>query len=147
MEDMTERNDVNNDLQNSEEAAEACDKNETPSEAPSKAPTDYAELVREDVRILSEEFSELSELRDICELEDPIRYGALRDLGLSPAEAYLATTRSRAKFDNRSHLHSSPMVSSRSSGYIPEADMEAARELFSDLTDSQIRCLYKKVTK
>ena len=107
----------------------------------------YGELVKADIAALSAEFSELSELSDITELENPLRYAALRDLGLTPAEAYLATTKNRRKTDNRSHLFGMPMVSSSPLGSMSERELESARELFSDMSDAQIRKLYKKVTK
>ena len=112
-----------------------------------EASVDYAELVREDVRALKSEFSELSGLSDITELENPLRYAALRDLGLSPAEAYLATARKQRARDNRSHLYGAPIINSRRSGVIPESEMAAAREIFGGVPDSEIRRLYKKVTK
>ncbi len=138
---------VNNDLQESEENADMCEKSEVSEETADKSAADYAELVRSDIRELAEEFPELSGLSDICELENPLRYAALRDLGLSPAEAYLASSKKRAHFDNRSHLHSTPIIPSRANGYMPEHEMAAARELFSDMSDAEIRRLYKKVTK
>jgi hypothetical protein len=107
---------------------------------------DYSEVVIRDVITLRAEFPELSGLSDVCELENPLRYAALRDLGLSPAEAYLATSR-RHKKDNRSHLHSTRTASYSSQGSMSEAEMAAAREIFGDISDSEIRKLYKKVTK
>ena len=110
--------------------------------------TDYEEIIREDIETLRGEFSELSALRDITELENPMRYAALRDLGLSPAEAYLATTRHTRKRDNRSHLHTAvPRMAAIPKGYMSDRELEAARELFSDMSDAEIRKLYKKVTK
>ena len=66
-------------------------------------------------------------------------------IGLSE-EAYLAT-RKRERADNRSHLYPSPTVASFESGAVPEADMRAAREIFGDISDREIRKLYKKVTR
>ncbi len=143
MDEKLENKNVNNNLQSPEESAEMYENSDkTPAEP---EPTDWAKVVREDVLALSEEFPELSELRDICELENPMRYAALRDLGLTPAEAYLASARGRRGFDNRSHLRSSPMITAGGSGYVPERDMEMARELFSELSDAEIRKLYKRV--
>ncbi len=149
MDEKNELTDVNNNLQENAESSDTHEKNEEISELSSQEHTevDYAEIVKNDIRELSEEFSELAALSDICQLENPIRYAALRDLGLTPAEAYLATTKARRSFDNRSHLYSSPIVSSARSSYIPEQEMEIARGIFSDMSDAQIRQLYKKVTK
>ena len=107
---------------------------------------DYAAVVEEDIRTLREEFRELSTLTDICELDDPMRYAALRDLGLTPAEAYLATAK-RQKKDNRSHLVATRAVSKSPLGSMSDAELMAAREIFDGVPDSEIRKLYKRVTK
>ncbi len=111
--------------------------------------TDYAQLIAEDVAALKASFPELKDLADITELDNPMRYAALRDMGLTAAEAYLATTPRRAVYDNRSHLSgavprakSTPPTSGMS-----RSEWAAARELFSDLSDSEIHELYKKATK
>lgn len=109
--------------------------------------TDYGELLKSDMKELSVEFSPDSEL-DISDLKNPIRYGALRDLGLSPREAYLASGGKKSSEDNRAHLSSSvPRKFSSQFSEMPRAELDAARELFGDLSDAQIRNLYKKVTK
>ena len=107
---------------------------------------DYAAVVEEDIRILKEEFRELSSLSDICELDDPLRYAALRDLGLTPVEAYLATAKRQRK-DNRSHLVATRTVSRAPVGSMSDAELMAAREIFDGVSDSEIRKLYKRVTK
>lgn len=111
-----------------------------------EATVDYAAVVQEDIRILKEEFRELSSLSDICELDDPLRYAALRDLGLTPAEAYLATAK-RQKKDNRSHLMATHTVSKSPVGSMSDAELMAAREIFDGVSDSEIRKLYRRVTK
>jgi len=109
--------------------------------------TDYKELLKADMLELSGEFSPGKEM-NISDLKNPIRYGALRDLGLSPKEAYLASGGKRENEDNRSHLSSSvPKKFSSQFSEIPRAELDAARELFGDLSDAQIRNLYKKVTQ
>ena len=108
--------------------------------------TDYAAIVSEDLKILREEFSELASISDILELDNPIRYAALRDLGLSPTEAYLATAK-RAKKDNRSHLVATRCVSVEKNGAMSDAELASARELSSGISDREIRKLYKRVTK
>lgn len=107
---------------------------------------DYEAVVKDDLKILREEFSELSEITDICELDNPLRYAALRDLGLSPTEAYLATAK-RSKKDNRSHLVATRTVSLEKNGAMSDAELASAREIFSDISDREIRKLYKRVTK
>lgn len=109
--------------------------------------TDYKELLKADMLELSGEFSPGKEM-DISDLKNPIRYGALRDLGLTPKEAYLASGGRKELADNRSHLSSSvPKKFSSQFSEMPRAELDAARELFGDLSDAQIRNLYKKVTQ
>ena len=110
-------------------------------------PTDYAEIARADLAALKAEFPELSEIEDISELNDPLRYAALRDLGLCAAEAYLATAKRAPKRDNRSHLSAVRTVAYAQSGSMSESELMAAREIFSDISDAEIRKLYKKVNK
>ncbi|MBQ7314880.1 MAG: hypothetical protein IJW83_02615 [Clostridia bacterium] len=120
---------------------------DTPAEA--EAPSiDYAALEAADIDALRHEFPELLSLRSLTELQQPARYGALRDLGLSPKEAYLATETRRAQLpDNRSHLRSAiPHAVGGSGESISAAELAAARELFLGLSDHEIRKLYKKVT-
>ncbi len=145
MQEIQKTEDVNENLHNDEEIAFTPPmQEETADQEPSK---DYAAVVAADIAELSQEFVELKNLSDITELENPLRYAALRDLGLSAAEAYLATTKNRHKADNRSHLFGMPMVSSVPSDSMPDRELEAAREIFADISDSQIRKLYKKVTR
>ena len=109
--------------------------------------TDYAELVKADMQELSMEFSTKDPLK-ITDLKNPLRYGALRDLGLTPKEAFLASGGKKERADNRAHLSSSvPRKISTSFTEIPRAELDAARELFGDISDTEIRNLYKKVTQ
>ena len=108
---------------------------------------DFEEILKNDMMELSGEFSPTSKM-SISDLKNPIRYGALRDLGLTPREAYLASGGRKEPADNRAHLFSSvPRKMASQFSEIPRADLDAARELFGDLTDAQIRNLYKKVTQ
>ena len=45
---------------------------------------DYEALIASDLDTLRTEFPELSGIRDITDLNNPLRYAALRDLGLTP---------------------------------------------------------------
>lgn len=104
--------------------------------------------VDNDLAELRERFPELSELESITELNNPTRYAALRDLGLSSEEAYLATRGRVAPPDNRAHLTSSvPTAAKIPASGMSKAQMEEARELFGDLSDTEIQKLYQKVTK
>lgn len=128
--------------ENAEDAA-----NSGKSDGTEENDTYFRDLMENDIRQLREEFAELRGKRSITELENPIRYAALRDMGLSPAEAYLATSRSRRTPDTRAHLSSAvPRFASTARGSMSDSELSAAREIFTDMSDSDIRKLYKKVT-
>lgn len=129
---------------------EVCATEPTAASDASDAPVDYAALAAEDLLELKRQFPELYALDDLTELEDPARYGALRDLGLSAKEAYLATTTPRrvARGDNRAHLHSAvPKAVQATGDGMSEGELSAARELFFGLGDAELHRLYQKVTK
>ncbi len=109
---------------------------------------DYEEIMRKDMQELLSLFPHLSGKTSIRELDNPLRYAALRDLGLSPKEAYLACSDIGMVYDNRSHITASaPRGASSSQDVLSSSDLEAARMIFSDLSDRDIQKLYKKVTK
>ena len=91
----------------------------------------------------------LPELRGrISELAGNGRYAELRALGLTPREAYLATSKPEVRGDNRSHLTASvPKFASAPSFGMSRDELTAARSIFEDLDDGEIRRLYKKVTR
>ena len=108
---------------------------------------DYEAIVKEDIAALKAEFPELGGINDITDLNNPLRYAALRDLGLSPAEAYLATAK-RIKTDTRAHLKSAHGRSAAPAGSsMSYAELATARELFPGKNDSELARLYKRVTK
>lgn len=107
---------------------------------------DYARIEREDLEELALLFPEVKGKRSITELKNPLRYAALRDLGLTPREAYLATEGVRRSTDNRGHIISRVPASAGGGGALSGKELSAARELFSGLSDREIQRLYKKVT-
>ena len=112
--------------------------------------TDYEALAREDLEVLRREFVHLGAMQSLAELDNPERYGELRDLGLSPREAYLATAMPKKEkistYDNRSHLRSSvPKSHGGRVDAMSMAELREARELFAGMSDSEIVRLYKKV--
>ena len=110
--------------------------------------TDYAALEAEDLNAIRELFPEYQAIMSVTELDNPLRYAALRDLGLSVKEAFLATQRRQPRYDNRAHLKSSVPRGARSDGISMSAEaLKAARELFSELSDAEIQKLYKNVIK
>ena len=109
---------------------------------------DYAALAAEDLADLKAQFPALKSLPSLAALSDPVRYAELREMGLSPKEAYLAIGgTARRRSDNRAHLLSAgPRASALANGLPSNAEMAEARRLFSNLSDAQIHRLYKKVT-
>ena len=118
-----------------------------PKEADRVDAVDYEKLIMEDVALLKAEFPELVGINDITDLNNPLRYAALRDLGLTPAEAYMATAK-RSTQDTRSHLKSAFGKSAApASAMISQYELATARDLFPGMSDSELQRLYKKVTK
>lgn len=115
------------------------------AEGNTDAPIDYERVIREDLAELRSAFSELGNITSITELPNPMRYAALRDLGLTAREAYLATSERRTK-DNRSHLSSAvPGGIGTPRSNMTRSELESARELFPGLRDGELIGLYKKV--
>ena len=122
---------------------------EKPSDiAPDVENINYEELAKADIKALVAEFPELEGKSSITQLDNPLRYAKLRDMGLTPREAYLATRKTSDTYDNRSHLHSAvPLRAGGAGSSMSYAELESAREIFSSLSDADIQRLYKKVTK
>ena len=119
---------------------------ENAPEVTSEAEVDYAELMENDIRELKRQFPELLGMIDLTELDNPLRYAALRDLGLSPREAYLATSERSRRADNRSHLSTAvPRGAGAPRGGMSREELYHARELFGDLSDAELQSLYRKV--
>ncbi len=120
--------------------------NTTPISAPEPT-VDYARIAAEDLLALQREFPSLLSVHSITELPNCTRYGALRDLGLSPKEAYLAIGGAQTRRqDNRAHLRSSvPRSHTGITTQMSTRELENARMLFSNLSDGEIARLYQKV--
>ena len=109
---------------------------------------DYAAVLGADIEELKATFPELGGMKNIDELADPVRFGALRDLGLTAKEAYLASGGKKRSYDNRTHLVSSVPGGARSAADgISRADLDMARDIFGSMSESEIQRLYRKVTK
>ncbi len=106
---------------------------------------DYAQLEKDDIAALRGEFTEVIYMKSLSELKNPERYGELRDMGLSPKEAYLASGGKRQKQDNRTHLHSAVPRSASGQRSMPEEDLRAAKNIFDGMSDGEIIRLYRKV--
>lgn len=119
-----------------------------PEEKPQPDEVDYASVLTSDIEELKAAFPELNLMENISELADPIRFGALRDLGLSAKEAYLASGGRKRTYDNRTHLVSSVPGGARSAvDGISRQELDLARDLFAGMSEAEIQRLYRKVTK
>ena len=131
----------------SESVEEVANTEAEETEEVAEESVDYEALIESDLNTLRAEFPELGDIKQITDLNNPLRYAALRDLGLSPEEAYLATAKRRAQ-DTRAHLRSAHGKNAGASiGMMSQHELSAARDLFPGLSDAEIQRLYKKVTK
>lgn len=106
------------------------------------APAENAEGY--DIEELKKSFTELADLKSTGELLYPEKYEKFRALGLSPAEAFLATGQA---LKPKRVTPSSPISVARQRDGIPGRELKFAREIFTDLCDREIQELYKKVSK
>ena len=155
MEELYNVEDVEAEDAKSEEPSEVVTENEVEDtdvgaaipEASENDEIDYEALIASDVATLKAEFSKLAGIKDITDLANPLRYAALRDLGLSPVEAYMATAKRNTR-DTRSHLVSARGKSmTTDAGMMSQYELATARELFPGRSDSELQRLYKRVTK
>ena len=101
----------------------------------------------DDLTLLMADFPELRGLSEIESMRSYERYRALREVGLTPREAYLATTPKTKAPNTRSHLKAAPMhTAHRPTGGMTRTEIEMARRLFDGLSDGEIHKLYRKVT-
>ena len=89
----------------------------------------------------------LEGVKHLAELPNAVRYAALRDAGLSVEEALWAACHAvvagRAPYDNRSHLRSSvPRGAAGNPAAMTASEMQAAKDLFGDLSEAEIERLY-----
>lgn len=109
---------------------------------------DYAKMAEEDLATIREKIPAMKHLASLTDLAQFERFATLREAGLSAEEAFWATCHSMvhaAPYDNRSHLRSASPRGASGASYAMTADeMAAARDLFSDLSDAEIRTLYAK---
>ena len=119
---------------------------EEPRHEQERASIDYAAIAESDLKELKMQFPELYDIEDLTELDNPVRYAGLRDLGLTPKEAYLATSTRQRRTDNRSHLSSAmPRGAGAPRGGISREELYRARELFEGMSDAEIQALYRRV--
>ncbi|MBQ2718541.1 MAG: hypothetical protein IJF73_00565 [Clostridia bacterium] len=110
---------------------------------------DFAALAAADAAALAAVFPSRFSSGTLTALENPERYGELREAGLSPVEAYCAshyeTLLAGRRQNTRSHLDSCAVRTARSGAErMSAADLSAARELFPSLTDTELEGLYRR---
>lgn len=99
-----------------------------------------------DLEELREEFPELAAVESLTDVEGATRYAALRDLGLTPAEAYRATRKTPTRQNTRAHLSSAvPRMAASPREGISREELRTMRGIFGDLSDAELQRLYKKV--
>lgn len=126
--------------------SDVSDDTATDNAAHDNGGTDYAKIIAEDLATLKAQFPELHGIEAITQLNNPLRYAALRDLGLTAEEAYLATAKRVAR-DTRAHLKSAHGKSAGRSTGMSYSELAAARELFPGKNDAELERLYKRVSK
>ncbi len=146
--DITELSDVPSDAPLSADTESETDISENIEKSDEELPDiDYDELMASDLAELIHEFPELSSLTSLTDIKNPLRYAALRDMGLSPTEAYLAA-RGKESRDTRSHLTGGvPKPAGAQGSTMSRKELEGARDLFFGLSDAEIQRLWRRVTK
>lgn len=117
-----------------------------------KMKADFAELQRE--------YPQTKNLKSITEIENFAKFGKLRDLGLSPKEAYAAANadsirnsvakaaKQQSLNETKAHLKSAvPKGSKDESIVMPKKELVAWRDLFPNMSDKEITKLYKESLK
>ena len=100
----------------------------------------------EDLRALEREFPEMRG-KSLADLPSPRRFGELRELGLSPREAYLATCDRRVTLGGKAHLRASqPTHSVSRTSTMTASELRQASNLFPKLSGREIVALYKRVS-
>ena len=97
-----------------------------------------------DILELKNQFPETSGEGSQGEIVNSEKYRRFREIGLTPAEAYMACGGGRAKERLRP---TSPLSVKRRDDGIPQRQLRMARELFSEMSDTEIQALYRRVTK
>lgn len=121
-------------------------------------PTDYAELAKSDLEAIRRSFPGIG-VTDLRKIDNPGRYGTLREMGLSPEEAFRATNHerirshiaasARAKADGKAHIRGDmPARQGSAEGFsLTSTQMREYRDLFPDKSEKEITELVRSVSK
>lgn len=123
------------------------DQDDAEQHTPEEDEIDYAKRVEDDLDEIRKLFPSFYGITDISDLKNPLRFGALRDLGLTVKEAFLASGGARSVYDNRAHLTASVPKRASSGIEMTRKEYEVVKDLFSSLSDSEIKKLYQRATK
>ena len=114
-------------------------------EAPAEE-RDYARQAEEDLEEIKRLDPAYRSLSHLSQLPSARRFAALRDLGLSVAEALAASNPRFPRENGKAHLRPSMDRGAASPrGALSGEEMRRAKELFSDLSDGEIQRLYRRV--
>ena len=116
--------------------------------------------MKADLEEIQREYPETRSLKSLTEIENLAKFGRFRDLGLSAKEAYAAAnadgvrksvaaaTKQQSLNGTKAHLKSAVPAGSKDDGIaISQRELAEWRDLFPDLSDKEIRQLYKESAK
>ncbi len=106
----------------------------------------FAEMAEKDLAELKRLFPETEGICALWEMPNAVRFGELRELGLSVREAYMACSPLRERENNRGHLRSSvPRRVGGAGMRMSGSEFDAARKLFPNMSEREIHALYRRV--
>ncbi len=123
---------------------------------------EFEKLAAADLAELHAAYPETKQYKHLRNLPDDIKqkFGRFRDAGLSAKEAYAAANpdgirttvatavKKKSLHDSKSHLRTSVPKGSKDDGIVmPKSEMAHWRDLFPNMSDKEIRSLYKSTAK
>lgn len=121
------------------------------------APDANALKAAADVADINKAFPGLG-IKTLAGLKNLKRYGELRDMGISPVEAFCATNAEMlqksaeqigaGKATGKAHLQSvAKKTGARAASQMTNAERRAAREMFDEMSDADLEKLYARATR
>lgn len=111
---------------------------------------EYERRAESDLAEIKRMYPQFAYISHLSQIENAPRFAQLREMGLSIREAFLATNSGNVGggdggYDNRSHLYSAVPRSGRDSlPHMTRSEMEAAKEIFGNLSEREIQLLWKR---
>lgn len=118
--------------------------------------SEFEKKMKADLAEIQANYPETKKYGSITEIENFARFGQLRDLGLSPKEAYAAVNSNSIRenvanavkqknLNNKGHLNSVvPKNSKDDSVTMTKSELAEWRDIFPNKTDKEIMALYKQ---